>query len=171
MKCKILLVVFAGLVCVSAHAESETVGSRKVLIKGKPTARNAVLKRGTPYAEILGFVVDRRRGGVGASVEVREDPLDADSVVASLVFSFSQLRYDKHKRQIMLGDIVVEKRGIFRWWRNPDYQLTLKATELACKETFGGAPSIMYDVYLATGDTRAQSVLAGKSKAGSPPEK
>ncbi len=171
MRHRILLLILAGSVCVSARAESKATASKKFPIKAKPTAGNAIRKRGTPYAEIEGFVIDRRTGGVGACVEVREDPFDSDSFVASIVFSFPQLRYDKDTRQIMLGDIVVEKRGIFRWWRNPDYQLKLETSEVESKESFGGSPSIVYNVYLVTRAPRAKTAPAAKGEGGAPPAK
>lgn len=167
MKRSILLFILAGSVCLLVQAENEAAASEEPAIKAVPTAGNAIRKRGTLYAEVQGFVVDRRTGAVGAGIEVREDAFDSDSHVASLVFSFPQLRYDRQTRQIMLGDAVVERRGIFRWWRNPDYRLTLKTREVESKESFGGSPSIIYDVYLVANDSPAKTVLAKKSRTGS----
>jgi len=171
MKHNILICLFVGMVCVSAHAEDKAAAPQKISVKGVPSANNTIFKRGKPHAEIHGFVVDQKAGSVGVRVEVSSGPFESDdSSVASMVFSFPQLRYDKETRQIMLGDIVVEKRGVFRWWRNPDYKLTLKSSEGGGKEGIGRPTTITYDVYLVTRDARAKAILAAKGKAGSPPK-
>jgi len=113
-----------------------------------------------PRAEILGFVVDKNGGQVGACVEITEGPCafpDDDAYVQSVIFTFPQLRYDRATRRIMLGERVIEKRGVFRHRRNPGVKLTLRSVEKEAKGSVRGSNSVVYDLYLEAPDPGTKS--------------
>lgn len=81
-----------------------------------------------------------------------------------MVFTFPELRYDGKTKQIMLGDQVIEGRGLFRRWSNPDYSLTLKSKNKPVNSGFDRANAIVYDVYLEGPNAHAETMLATKAK-------
>jgi len=165
----VLLSTLIALVALASTSVDGKDSDAKVLsIKGVPKGSNAVSKRMKPQAEIQGFVVDEDDGQVGACVEVSEGPCafpDDDAYVQSIIFTFPRLRYDRATRRIMLGDQVVEKRGVFRRWRNPAVRLTLKRAEKETRNTFRGANNIVYDLYLEAPNPDPTSGGAQEGKA------
>lgn len=170
MRSELLSILLAVATIASTHADGKSADTPPRSIKGIPTGSNAVSKRMRPYAEVRRFVVDKHNGRVGVRVEVSEGPFaDDDAEVRAMIFAFPQLRYDSNTKQILLGDTVVEKRGLFRWWRNPDCTLSLKSREEESKQSFSVSRSVVFDLYLETRDSAAVATLASSARTAPAP--
>jgi len=160
----VLIAALAALTTLACVGATETNADTRVQsIKGVPAGSNAINRRLKPRAEIGGFVVGKRDGQVGVSVEVNEGPCafpDDCSHIQTIIFTFPQLRYDRATRRIMLGEQVGETRGFFRHKRNPGVNLTLKRTEKESTKTIRGSGTVVYELFLEAPAAAAETGTA-----------